>query len=157
MKNSFDSFVKACFEEGATVANLRSIRKAALPHRQWEVGCAIYIPADFNVLLQRFGGERTAAFIPVQVEFPDGMVVNDKLFLAQFTKCVQGSDAEGVRFYDYARGTANQLAHDCADWAEFLNSITGKTLRIAAVRTHNVRDNFSGWTTPKSVYDIDLA
>jgi hypothetical protein len=160
MRNSIASFVNDCLNEGCRVANLADAAfNVTLPFRPWEVGCTIHIPQTISPMEINFGDDgmpRHAMFIPVQVEYPDGMVVADKLFLATLNKCLQGVDETDKRFYDYANGTANQLLRNCNSWQEFFSAVSGKSLRVAAVRTHNVRDHFSNFTLPKSVYDLDL-
>lgn len=85
MKNSINSFV-----------NLADVHfNVTLPFRLWEVGCTIHIPQTISPMQMNFGDTkmpRYAVFIPVQIEYPDGMVVNDKLFLATLNKCLQGFD-----------------------------------------------------------------
>lgn len=160
MKNSIESYVSECKADGCRVANLLvQPFRAALPHRPLEVGCTIIIPDDAQVLEQNFSAPdepaRYQPFLPVQVKFPDGMLVCDKLFLASLTRCLQGVE-DGCRFYDYARGTANQLIRNCKGWRDVLDHIRGLQLKVSDIRTHNVYDNFRGFTHAKSVVDLDL-
>ena len=160
MKNSIESYVSECQMNGARVANLESVRlNNTLPHRPLEVGCTIILSKDAQVLEQNFAApdepDRYQPFLPVQVKFPDGMIVYDKLFLASLTRCVQGVE-DGRRFYDYARGTANQLIRDCESWRAVLDLIRGHRLKVTDIRTHNVHDNFRGFTLAKSVVDLDF-
>lgn len=161
MKNSINSFVNGCLAEGCQVVNLADVHfNVALPFRPWEVGCTIHIPQTISPMQINLGSDemsRYAVFIPVQIEYPDGMVVTDKLFLGTLNKCLQGFDEANKRFYDYANGTANQLLRNCNSWQEFFSAVSGRSLRVAAVRTHNVRDHFNNFTLTKSVYDLDLA
>lgn len=160
MKNSIESYVSECKADGCRVANLLvQPFRPALPHRPLEVGCTLIIPGDAQVLEQNFPApdepDRYQPFLPVQVKFPDGMLVCDKLFLASLTRCVQGVE-DGRRFYDYARGTANQLIRSCEGWRDVLDHIRCRQLKVTDIRTHNVRDTFSGFTRAKSVVDLDL-
>lgn len=160
MKNSIESYVSECRLNGCRVADLTGVRlNTTLPHRPLEVGCTLIISGDAQVLEQNFSApdepDRYQPFLPVQVKFPDGMLVCDKLFLASLTRCIQGVE-DGRRFYDYARGTANQLIRSCEGWRDVLDHIRGRQLKVTDIRTHNVRDAFSGFTRAKSVVDLDL-
>lgn len=156
---NFETFVKGCCAMGSKVVNPQVIPfQGGLPHRSLEIGCKILIPEDPTVLEEdiNWNGNMIACyFIPVQITFPDEMVIWDKLHLNTLTRVLKGFDHTGNHFYDYARGTVNDLVRTCSNWAEALTRIKGSHLRVKDIRTYEVQNPNTG-VVPRSVYDLDF-
>lgn len=157
MKN-FDSFVENCLNtRNCSMLSANSLHelpfRTALPPRPWEVGCIIRVPEHAPVLVQYFGSDRcrSAAFVPCEVTFPDGLVLIDRLFLGTLTKAVRGTDIDGKPVYDYANGTVNQQVRAASGWAYALDYLPNP-IKVSAVRTHAMASG--GRTT---IIDLDWA
>lgn len=158
MKN-FDSFVENCLNTRncgmASTDMLQNLPfNVALPPRPWEVDCIIRVPEHAPVMLQYFDEDhiRSAAFVPCEVTFPDGMTLIDRLFLGTLTKAVRGTDADGKSVYDYAKGTVNQAVRASSGWAKVLPYLTQNTIKVTAVRTHDMAHGARA-----TVFDLDFA
>lgn len=154
MKN-FDSFVENCLNtRNCGMAELQELPfNVALPPRPWEVGCTICVPKNAPVLVQYFDSEhiRSAAFVPCEVTFPDGLVRTDRLFLGTLTKAVRGTDTDGKPVYDYANGIVNQAVRASSGWARVLGFLPSP-MKVSAVRTHNMAGGVRA-----TVIDLDWA
>lgn len=129
MKN----FINRAFAEGATIADVRDFTNSIIPptpRRFWEPGCRIGIPEDFALMVQpiydRNGGEGRLPFLVVHVTFPDGHVQMDKLFLGTLTRSLRLPDGKVIA----AHGTAVDYIRSFVNWADALNALRGKTIKV---------------------------
>lgn len=96
-------------------------------HRPWEPGCYITVPSNYQPCFAPgpYGGD--VPFVPVEVVYPDGDHLCDKLFLGTLTKMVRTSVGNYIR----TRGTVVDAIHEFSNWDDvFKYALAGRTFVI---------------------------
>lgn len=155
MKN----FIARALAEGATIADVRDFTCSIIPptpRRFWEPGCFIHIPGNAVVMIQRIiapgGHECQLPFIVVEVVFPDGFVQVDRLFLSVLTRFLRLPDGKVLS----AHGTAVDYIRSFLNWADALNALQGRTLKVTDDAVYEIPTPVGDGFRKTHIYGFDL-